>query len=402
MKCCRKCFEDPFLQRYIRENGARGGRCSFCGTNGTFTIDPAELESFFERFLDLYTIVEIGVNRFPDEDPLAVGDFLADVIQETWVVFSERLVEQEQHHSLLQKIYDGFRRSDELVDSPDVKDLWTERSFLRVTPLDKWDERAQEWKELHISETKEVNAVAHAVDVGDPEDLLGWDTHAVLEDLEHVSTVIAEGQVLYRARLGFEEDGWKVVAYRPQRMGAPPPEKATAARANPAGTSYLYCAEDEATAIAEIRPARGNYVTVATLLCRSDLRVADFRTKVYASGSPFEYPYLGSLLRSFEFFNFLGDELAKPLRRNDATLDYVPTQYLAAWIRALGLDGISYPSAMNEGGRNFVIFDPSQCEVVSSRLVEVTRTQIEFSDPEPHKVLGWQYRLREWSTCRLR
>ena len=94
MNCCRKCFEDPFLQRYVREQGERGGRCDFCGTMNSNVIAPAELESFFERFLDLYGVVEIGVNRFPDEDPLDVGEFLADLIQETWGVFSERLVDK--------------------------------------------------------------------------------------------------------------------------------------------------------------------------------------------------------------------------------------------------------------------------------------------------------------------
>ena len=62
-------------------------------------------------------------------------------------------------------------------------------------------------------------------------------------------------------------------------------------------------------------------------------------------------------------------------------MDYVPTQYLAAWIKLLGYDGISYPSAMKEGGRNLVLFDPSSCEVVSSELAEVTRIQIDYSDP---------------------
>ena len=49
-------------------------------------------------------------------------------------------------------------------------------------------------------------------------------------------------------------------------MLAPPAELATAGRANPRGISYLYCATDEPTCIAEIRPWKGAKVTVAHIV----------------------------------------------------------------------------------------------------------------------------------------
>ena len=47
-------------------------------------------------------------------------------------------------------------------------------------------------------------------------------------------------------------------------------------------------------------------------------------------------------------------------------------------IRAAGYDGIRYPSAMNLGGKNLVIFDPTAAEIGPSQLVEVRDVRVEF------------------------
>ncbi len=79
MRCCEACFEDDFLKNYIRHRGKRGS-CQYCRARGKYVIDAAELESFFSRFTDLYSPVDLGGNVPPDVDPLEVGEQLATLI----------------------------------------------------------------------------------------------------------------------------------------------------------------------------------------------------------------------------------------------------------------------------------------------------------------------------------
>lgn len=52
-------------------------------------------------------------------------------------------------------------------------------------------------------------------------------------------------------------------SYQGVDIADPPATKASAGRANRKGQVVLYCADQEETAIAEVRPARGNVVSLA-------------------------------------------------------------------------------------------------------------------------------------------
>lgn len=47
MKCCPNCFKDPFIKRYIKNNGNLGN-CDYCDNEGIKTLDIQEtcLRSF--------------------------------------------------------------------------------------------------------------------------------------------------------------------------------------------------------------------------------------------------------------------------------------------------------------------------------------------------------------------
>lgn len=165
-------------------------------------------------------------------------------------------------------------------------------------------------------------------------------------------------------------------------MGAPPPQHVTLpGRANPAGVSYFYGAEDEKTAVAEKRPHRGALVTLATAEALRDLRLIDL-AKGMKFISPFECTgeYLPSLVESCELFNHLDTEFAKPLRHTDETHEYRPTQFFAEWAKDHGYDGLRYSSAMSKDGRNLVIFDPSAIAIRSVRLVQVDDVEVTYSE----------------------
>jgi hypothetical protein len=52
---------------------------------------------------------------------------------------------------------------------------------------------------------------------------------------------------------------------------------------------------------------------------------------------------------------------------------------LAQRSRASGYDGIRYPSAMNPGGSNVVLFDPSLAEIGASKLVQIEGVKVTYS-----------------------
>lgn len=145
--------------------------------------------------------------------------------------------------------------------------------------------------------------------------------------------------------------------------------------------SYFYGAEEEGTAVAEVRPHRGTLVTIGEGETSRDLRLIDL-TAGMGLASPFECSegYLRSLVESCELFNHLNKEFAKPLRHTDDTNEYLPTQFFAEWARDHGYHGLRYESAMFTGGHNVVFFDTASVTIKSVRLVRTDSVEVIYSD----------------------
>jgi hypothetical protein len=192
------------------------------------------------------------------------------------------------------------------------------------------------------------------------------------EDLARMEVALPSETRLYRARIGFpiaREGG--VQPYRGLDIGAPPVEKAKPGRANSKGEAVLYVADQEATAVAEVRPWRGLLVSVAEITTVRDVHIVDL-SKPPPPSNPFidEAP---EYEREFEdLLLAFGEELGRPLRRADDPRDYLPCQKLVHRIRECGFyDGIRYPSAMAPAGTSVVIFDPDLVRIGQSKLIEV-------------------------------
>src|SRR5258706_9457584 len=89
--------------------------------------------------------------------------------------------------------------------------------------------------------------------------------------LDKFTYTLLQGKNLFRARLGLPSAGKMRPFPSGKEMGAPPDLKARGGRANPNGISYLYAADEEATAIAEVRPYLGAKVSVAKMESQSTL-----------------------------------------------------------------------------------------------------------------------------------
>lgn len=118
-------------------------------------------------------------------------------------------------------------------------------------------------------------------------------------------------------------------------------------RLNKAGEHHLYLAYDVNTAISEIRPINQQRISVATINIKKELKMFDL-TKTFE---------LGDGTKDGDYFAFYQIvQMCSMPNFNDNTY-YKPTQKISSYIKELGFDGIIYPSALKENGKNILIFE---------------------------------------------
>lgn len=152
-------------------------------------------------------------------------------------------------------------------------------------------------------------------------------------------------QTLYRARLNEIDYSTLVGIQHPrpcEEMKKPPVEKTKAGRINPEGISYLYCASDEDTAAAELRPFVGSSATIAKVEIINRISVVDLTSGCDDQNLKSFYAHLSSLFSV---------QWPEELKAN-----YLICQYLAEHFKKSGLRGIKYNSRMSEEGKNYALF----------------------------------------------
>lgn len=215
---------------------------------------------------------------------------------------------------------------------------------------------------------------------------------------------------LWRAQLGgapykpppyvlTEKDGNKVeVRWREflephncKRM-TPRPGKAKEGRINPKGIPCLYTATDPRTALSEMKPMIGSYLTLAEFSTERDLRIVDFASEPIALAGPPTDDQMDSLV-----WEDVNDAFSEPATDSDDIADYASTQIVAELFRRAGYDGIRYksrciefesqqppgsPERLDEsqavthsGGRNIALFDLASAKFKTSRLYRFAVTE---------------------------
>ena len=170
--------------------------------------------------------------------------------------------------------------------------------------------------------------------------------------------------------------------YDQRGSDAPPNERAAAGRANSKNISVLYIADDEKTAIYEVRPSIGQEVSIATIVTNKPLKVYDLCAVPEIGGSEieaYENYYLFQMLSSlFSEVNYGSGE------------EYFPTQYICDYIKSLGLDGIRYCSAINPEGKVVVLFetngenpDNHNYEIIGSKVYRVNKYIMDYTQIAP-------------------
>lgn len=206
-----------------------------------------------------------------------------------------------------------------------------------------------------------------------------------------IATVNAGG-ILYRAQLGYElewhpidpedPDGDKVDvpgAFPPARM-KPPSDAAREGRVNPKGIPCLYLADEENTAMAEMRPWIGSYVSLAQFKILRPLRIMNLpEPKLY-----FDFAFLShdapkpdAKTREDAVWGEIAYAFSEPVIPSDDKAEYAATQILAETFKKAGCDGIRYKSRVGKGF-SFALFDLDSADLVNCGIFETKAVGFEF------------------------
>jgi len=329
MNCCINCFNDKFLSAIIEAKSHIKGKCGFCKIDNTLIINPKELNDYFQPLFSLYEI--------SDEQ----GKSIAELLKKDWVLF--QTLSNNDTIKLL-----------ECILEIELQDLFIPYKNTDEQKILHWQNFKQELKHDNRYFPKKAPSYEHIKGL-----------------LQYLIVTTDNSMNLYRSRIN--EDNKEINI---SEMGKPPAKKSTAGRANPVGIPYLYTASNIKTAIAEIRPYKGDSLTIATFKIKSDLKLADLRDP-RKSISPFELDEdgLNQIFIDLDYLCHLGEELSKPILPREAHLEYLSSQYLCELIKHCGFDGVIYKSSVGDGD-NYAIFSDDKLEAIETIVYSVNDIEI--------------------------
>lgn len=332
-KCCGGCFCDWFLTDYIGNSSNEVGECEFCGLKNVKVIAPQELFFHFDSLFELYE---------ESAEPEAAS--LESLLRKDWGLFEG--LDRVKAEALLAHVFDNldiFRCK--FVPSPDSE----------TTAILQWEAFREELK--HQRRFFPINN----------SEIMNLETSFVALESRMALTV-------YRARACEHGTPFSI-----DEMGKPSEKLVGNGRANPVGIPCLYVASDADTAVAEIRPHKGEVVCVAEFKVESELSFVDLRNP-RSKISPFslDEENLRMVHRNMSYLCRLGDELTMPILPRTAHLDYLPSQYLCEFIKSRGYDGVIYKSAMGSGV-NYAIFNDSKVSGTNICVYQVDQVYVESS-----------------------
>lgn len=192
------------------------------------------------------------------------------------------------------------------------------------------------------------------------------------------------GNILFRSQIGYDEcedEGQLIITGLSRERMKPIPLKGYEGRANPKGISYLYLASDENTSMSELRPHIGEYISSAQFKVNKNLRLID------CYSVPKHYSHLQCIFNTptsqedigYAVWSMINDAFTKPIKNNDSSSDYVPTQILAEFFKSEGFDGVCFKSSMGTG-YNFVLFSLEIADLINCTVMETKSVLYGFSE----------------------
>lgn len=339
MNVCEKCFSDEYIKGVIKKQGEIG-ECSCCGKKDKKIISTTveELKDSFEALLDMYIPIE-NIEGYLSSD----GELLKTIIKNDWNIFNKKVP-----LPIIEKILRDILPEREELYSKKVAIL-NSKEQQKISIL-----KNSTWQEF-VKEIKGVNRF-----------------HTEIFSLENfsyflpgLSLELKKGKKLLRGRISTES------GYNKDEMGAPPLEYATSGRINPEGISSLYLAEDSETIFKEMRVLKNDFVTIGEFELKEDITIVDL-TRIDKLSPFFDLDQILRYGTNQKHLREIALEISRPQNRYNNSLDYLPSQYIAEYIKSSGFDGLKYNSTVKSGGINFAIFSKEKFECNEVKVHKIT------------------------------
>lgn len=356
MNCCEKCFKDEEIKAIIKSRKTKG-TCDFCNAQDVYIYDISEsksddLKNNFEELIDAYAPYGGLADGYPREKM----DFLKNILSSQWNIFN--IPSEQIYKFIIELLPQKYKDYPELFDTPvGLINIMNNQYMEQYSMLGscQWEDFVKEIKEQNRFHIKMIR-----------EDVLKEILGASFKQYK-------KGEILYRARICSDSRGYTIC-----QMGAPPSGKASSGRANPEGISYLYLSDSEDTTLHEVRAGLYDYVTVGKFKLLQDIEVVDLANidKI----SPFKDLDCNLIATNLLHLKKIEQEIAKPLRRYDSSLDYLPSQYICDLVKNEGYAGIEYRSTMTEHGINIAIFNENLFTCIDTQVYDIKKLSYEY-DP---------------------
>jgi hypothetical protein len=345
------CFHDSLLRTTIEEYGTTGN-CNFCASKNIAVYDVSDslnpISENIVRLVQLYT-----VSNKTGAKPLK------NALHDDWDIFSAGT---ETILALTKKLCAAVYPDDaEIYQENVIIEQLTDKDFIRMYGA----VSGYSWGDFSDS-IKNKNRFHSGM----------FNSEQFVSILSILRSTYPAGTLMYRARRSSEK------GFTKNEIGAPPSNKRTAGRINPDGIGVLYLSSDKLTALNEVRASAFDFITIGKFQAVRDISVVNLSG--FDKTSPFQYVELESFAVNRKVFKEIAEEIAKPLRRNDSPLEYLPTQYIAEFIKNQNYDGVQYTSTLRQGGNNLAVFDEASFECIDVETVEVSKILYE-TKPELKK-----------------
>ena len=339
MYCCINCFKDAHIRNMIKKIGTKGD-CDFCSSKDVAIYDISSSNELSDKIIAL--VKEYSVSDDVD------AKLLKESLRDDWDIFNGGI---EGIQTLVKALCSHEISQDD--------DIFIEKVFIpQMRDEDFLDNyaavRGLTWKEFsdYIKYTNRFHNT-----------YFNTDAFATLLSMSVKS--YDEGSSFFRARICSVAEG-----YQCDEMYGPPMGKRNAGRINPEEMGVLYLSYDKETILYETRANVYDFVSIGEFKTKQKIRLFDLSG--IAKVSPFDYGDIAQFAVNREVFREMSKEIAKPVRRSDSPLEYLPTQFIAEFVKSQNYDGVEYESTIKRGGRNIALFDENLVECVDVNTVEIT------------------------------
>lgn len=366
---CHHCVNDVYIQNDIKKTGNTDNKCSYCNEK-TETISIEELAAKVDIMLaNHYEIADCNYEGEP------TGDDLNNIIQE------ELEVDEDVANDIIESLHDQFNDYNE--ESKYSEEYTYSPINWHISPLNqKWDEISNSL----LTEARFFNSGAKAF------------LDELFSDINvHSNTVIKKlntNDPLYRARVFNDDQALEKALMHPEaELGPPPSILATPGRMNAHGVPVFYGSTSPDIAIAEVRPAVGSSVIVATFYPLRELRILDlsaFKSLSHSGASRFDPE--GLVVRDkILFLRTLSNKLTIPVLGQAKGHEYLITQAVSEYLGLLQnckLDGISFESTQvsskqnDKNELNIVLFSKSAKVAFANNNFKQKQYEVELYDCE--------------------